>query len=183
MIAEPTIIDQFYYDFQIIVSSIDPAEIHLRNTAEETLRKSLLIATASHFERELTELVSKMAHAHSAGSQLVAEFIQNKAIKRQYHTYFDWNARNANSFFGLFGKEFRAHMTSLVSSDTNLRQSIVAFLELGRDRNLLVHEDFANFNLEKTRDEIFQRYVDARLFVSSLKSAFDEFAPSHQGNS
>ena len=177
MIFEPTIIDQFHDDFQSIVDSIDPAEIHLRNTAEETLRKSLLVATASHFERELTQLVRNMAHTHSAGSELIAEFIQNKAIKRQYHTYFDWNARNANSFFGLFGKEFRSHMTSRVSSDTKLRQSIVAFLELGRDRNLLVHEDFANFNLEKTRDEIFQRYVEARLFIRSLQTAFDEFAP------
>ena len=42
---------------------------------------------------------------------------------------------------------------------------------------MIVHEDFANFNLEKTRDEIFQRYMEARIFIYSLRTAFDEFAP------
>ena len=181
MTFEPTAIDRLHSEFNDIVESIDPTELHLRNVAEETLRKTLLLAAASHFERELTNLIREIVRIHSGGAEVIEEFVQNKAIKRQYHTYFNWQARNANSFFGLFGKGFRSHMASRVRRDPNLGQAIQAFLELGRDRNLLVHEDFANFSIEKTRNDIFQRYTEERIFIHSIKSEFDQFAPSPSG--
>ena len=177
MTYEPTAIDRLHTEFHDIIESIDQTDIHLRNAAEETLSKTLLVAAASHFERELTDLISQTVIIHCAGSEIIHEFVQNKAITRQYHTYFNWKGQNANNFFSLFGRSFKDHMTRLVGQDPNLGQGIRAFLELGRDRNLVVHEDFANFNLEKTRRDVFQRYTEARLFLHCLKSAFDEFAP------
>lgn len=40
----------------------------------------------------------------------IAEFIRNKAIERQYHTYFNWKENKAtsiNGFWGLWGDEFK----------------------------------------------------------------------------
>ena len=106
MTFESTAIDRFHTEFQDIVESIDQTEIHLRNTAEETLSKTLLVAAASHFERELTELIRRTVSIHSGGSEVIQEFVQNKAIKRQYHSYFQWDTQKANNFFGLFEKTF-----------------------------------------------------------------------------
>ena len=39
-------------------------------------------------------------------NELLVSFVNNKAISRQYHTYFSWKDTNANSFFGLFGDIF-----------------------------------------------------------------------------
>ena len=41
-------------------------------------------------------------------------------------------------------------------------------MEIGRERNRLVHQDFGNYSLEKTSDEIYKLYSDALFFVEAL---------------
>jgi len=105
---------------------------------------------------------------------LLREFVRNKAIARQYHTLFQWNAKNANSFFGLFGDDFKVRMKQRVAADTDLDEAIRAFLELGEQRNRLVHQDYATFSLEKTSEEIFELYRTASRFVEELPELFGE---------
>lgn len=47
-----------------------------------------------------------------------------------------------------------------------------AFMEIGRDRNRLVHEDFATFTLEKTAEEIHNHYQTALVFVNCIAAEF-----------
>ena len=170
----PTIVDRLYKEFQDIVSSLGQAEISLQLTAEETFRKALLLAAASYFEREVQDRVMSLVRKHS-GSEVVVEFVRNKAIERQFHTYFQWAGHNANSFFGLFGEGYKSHMIERVKSDQSYGQAIRAFLELGNERNRLVHQDFGTFTLEKTSKEIFDLYETASRFVQSIESSFDEY--------
>jgi methionyl-tRNA synthetase len=102
----------------------------------------------------------------------VENFVRNKAIARQYHTWFTWDARNANNFFGLFGAQFKAIMTQRVTASEELQSSVKAFLELGAERNRLVHENFATFQMEKTLQEIYALYNLANKFVDALPKAF-----------
>lgn len=118
----------------------------------------------------------------NSGSDLVTEFVRNKAVERQFHSYFGWSGNNANSFFGLFGRGFKSHMDRRVREEEEYRQAIRAFLELGNDRNRLVHQDFGTFSLEKTSEEIYSHYRQARLFVDSLESCFDEYVQSEVGS-
>ena len=46
--------------------------------------------------------------------------------------------------------------------------AIAAFLEVGRERNKLVHQDYASFPFEKTLDEIYDLYRRALGFVENL---------------
>ena len=64
-------------------------------------------------------------------------------VERQYHSWFHCDRSNANRFF-LFGQRFRLCKEEHVSMDTELRQSNIAFMEMGRDRNHLVplHSDY-----------------------------------------
>jgi hypothetical protein len=104
-------------------------------------------------------------------SILVEEFVRNKAVARQYHTWFKWGENNANQFFGLFGADFRAAMVNRVKASEELRESIKAFLDIGEDRNQLVHQDYATFPLEKTLEEIYVLYQKAMLFIETFPNA------------
>lgn len=172
---KPTVVDRLYCEFQDIVGNLGHTEVSLKVSAEEILQKSLLVAAASHFEREVKRHITNLVIKHSASNELLLEFVQNKAVERQFHTYFQWKASNANSFFGLFGDGFKAYMNERVKRDESYSEGIRAFLELERERNRLVHEDFGNFPLEKTSAEIFDLYRKACLFVNSIESSFDEY--------
>ena len=91
--------------------------------------------------------------------------MKNKAIARQYRTFFNWDAKNANTFFGLFGIEFKEHINSIIKEKEEISNYIKAFLEIGRERNRLVHQDFGNFSLEKTTEEIYELYKEAANFI------------------
>ena len=112
------------------------------------------------------------------GCEVVMEFVRNKAVERQFHTYFQWNERNTNSFFGLFGEGFKSYMIRRVKEDEDYEQAMRAFLELGNDRNRLIHQNFGTFTLEKTSEEIFAHYKKAYLFVNSLEPSFDDYLQS-----
>lgn len=99
----------------------------------------------------------------------------NKAVSRQYHTWFQWKESNANSFFGLFEKDFRDFMKNKVRDDDELGASVRAFMELGRERNRVVHEDYGAVTLEKTTEEIYALYRRAMNFVEMLPIALREF--------
>jgi hypothetical protein len=52
-----------------------------------------------------------------------------------------------------------------------LQSSVRAFLEIGNERNRLVHQDYATFQIEKTLDEIYILYQSALKFVEALPTA------------
>lgn len=171
-----TVVDELHESFAGLLSVLDKAgEVSLRAVADENFRKSLLLAAASYFEHRLTDTVMSFVEDATNRNVLVAALVRNKAVRRQYHTWFQWEESNANSFFGLFGSDFRDFMKQRVKTDDELDGSVRAFLELGRERNRLVHQDFGTFPLEKTTREIHALYTRATLFVDAVPGALREF--------
>ena len=172
----PTVVDRLHENFAGLLAVLDEAgEVSLRAVADENFRKSLLLAAASYFEHRMTETVMSFVEDATNRNVLIAALVRNKAVSRQYHTWFHWDGSNANSFFGLFGNDFRDFMKERIREDDELDGSIRAFLELGRDRNRLVHQDFGTFPLEKTTEEIHALYTRAMRFVDAVPSALREF--------
>lgn len=160
-------IDALYADFSALLTYLEERrEVSWRTLADANFRKILLIAVASDFERSMQEAVLDFAKQVAGNDHPLAHLIQNKAIRRQYHTWFNWEARNANSFFGLFGEAFKEDMQQKVTDEEELKASIEAFLAIGQARNRLVHENFADFTMEKTSEEIYKLYNSAKLFVN-----------------
>lgn len=62
-------------------------------------------------------------------------------------------------------------MEDIIRKDEELRLAVAALMELGRDRNRLIHEDFAAVALEKTAEEIYQQYKSAQCFVALVGTA------------
>jgi len=155
----PTPVDRLYGEFTQLLAFLDAnGEVSLRSVTDGSFRKALLLAAASYFERRLTTGIVDFVGKMTSTDHVVRWLVERKAVERQYHTWFDWNGRNANQFFRLFGRAFSDHAKAVVDNNEKLTSSVQACLEIGRDRNRLVHQDFASFPLEKTSEEICETY-------------------------
>lgn len=165
---EETVVDTLYAEFQALNEVLAGAgELSLQNTANEVFRKTLLLAAGSLFEVTILEIIQQFV-AETSNNDRVVAFVRSKGLSRQYHTLFDWDRNNANPFFRLFGDEFRELMKVQVDGDAELAEAITAFIEIGRERNRMVHENFGVYALEKTSDEIYVLYDKARVFTARL---------------
>lgn len=172
-----TSVDRIYGDIDKLMSLLAVhGEISLSSSADDTYRKSLLLSIASYFESKLSQIVLKFVEEQTCDKHIVVSLVKSKAISRQYHTWFAWDGNNANSFFALFGAEFKNSVSRVIRENQQLDDSIKCFLELGRDRNRLVHQDYASFPLEKTSGEIYKSYKSALHFVDWIPGALREYA-------
>ena len=74
----------------------------------------------------------------------------------------------------MFGEEFKKYATKKIKNE-ELEESIKNFLELGLNRNRLVHQNFASFSLEKTSEELYSSYQSAIKFIEWLPKSLREF--------
>ncbi|EZH72360.1 hypothetical protein ATO12_23195 [Aquimarina atlantica] len=168
------IIDRIYTNNSDLIKYLDDAkEPSYRIEAELNFKKGLLLSIASLFENKITILLTNFITKKTNSNDLVISFFNNKAIKRQYHTLFSWDSANANSFFGLFGNNFKNKMKERVRTEEKLDRAIKSFLELGNLRNQLVHKNFAEFSIDKTAKEIYDKFYEAKYFISELRSELE----------
>ena len=82
-----TIVDRLQGEFSEILDFLKQGhEISLHNVADENLKKTLLIASASYFEQRLTEEVNRFAEEVTAKDHALTYLVKNKAVSRQYHS-------------------------------------------------------------------------------------------------
>jgi len=70
-------------------------EISLRAATDDSFRKVLILSAASYFEHRLTNAVAVFVDETTSSDGLVGALVQNKAINRQFHTWFKWDDKNA----------------------------------------------------------------------------------------
>ena len=174
MRQESSTVDRLFSDFSLMIEQIDNSEISLRSAAEEIFQKSLYVAIGSYFEQRITGHIIEFMTGAAGGNVLVREFTRIKGVSRQYHTFFNWSASNANGFFGMFGSDFKDYMIRYVRGNPEFADAIKAFLEVGNVRNEVAH-DFGSVTLTKTVQEIYQSYRQALTFVDEIPVRFEEF--------
>lgn len=173
------VVDRVHREFTELLGVLDAnGEISLRASADDHFRKSLLLCAASNFERVLTESVVKFVEERTRSDAAIVSLVKNKGVERQYHTWFDWERRNANKFFSLFGDGFKSFMQDKVKESPELEFFIKCFMEIGSERNRLVHQDFASFTMELTADDVYERYEGARKFVEAVPGFLREYCAS-----
>ena len=168
---------------ELIKHLLATGKITWKSRADDQFAKALLLAVASRFETRLTDCVIEMFESATGRSDALVSFVQKEAVERRYHTWFDWNAKNANSFFRSFGEEFKNAMEAKVKNDPDLDDAVKAFLELGRLRNELVHEDYATFSMQKTPSEVLERHRAAARFVNWFADDLREHVTAQQAGS
>lgn len=133
----------------------------------DTYKKSLLLSAASFFESVITNAIHNYAFEKTKQNEEIVSFIDNKAINRQFHTYFSWDSSNANQFFKLFGDAFK-QKARLHIKDNNLEEAERVFLSIGRERNCLVHQNYIEYPINDTFEEIYAKYQTACSFVECV---------------
>ena len=135
-------------------------------------RKILLFSCASFYESKIIEIIKAFVVANSSDSR-IGEFVNNKAIQRQYHTYFDWKqTNNINAFLGMFGAEFKKVVLTEIAASSDLEEQIKAFMIIGSERNKMAHGNFLEYKLDKTFEELVNLQVKANGFIDYLETKF-----------
>lgn len=147
---------------------LDNNQITFESFQMEVFRKYLLISCASLFENQIQQIIIELSAKYTE-SQEILSLIKAKAIERQYHTYFDWKNKSANSFYKLFGSDFSEMIKAKIKEDENIKDAEKAFLELGVERNLLVHGNFLNYPLNKTVSEISDLFTKATKYIEFIR--------------
>jgi len=167
-----TFIDALFTEQKELIGFLlQQGQLSYSQNVEAFLSKTLLLSVASYFESRITNAISDYAARVSKSDEALISLVRTKAIERQYHTYFQWREgnRSANSFFAMFGSALKDSAKQDLK-DKELSQATAAFLELGDLRNLLVHENFASYPLEKTADEIYRLYGESLRFVIYIEN-------------
>lgn len=161
----------FFFDrqLQLIQHLTATKELSLVQDAEQMLQKNLPLAAASYFEQRVCEILRAFVHSKSGGCTELGSLIELTAIKRQYHTMFEWEANNVNKFLSLFGQEFKKKIAAEIAANAELTKASKDFLEIGNLRNCIVHQNYATYVMEKSAIEIFELFKNAVNFVEYLK--------------
>ena len=170
LLAVKSLFDSCHENYQLL---IEKNEVSLATEYKGQFSKVVLLACASYFETKVTSAL--LDGLQTKNCKLTHSFISRKALKRQYHTLFSWDGRNANSFFSMFGEAFLDFMKKKVERDVNLDLAIKNFLELGQLRNQLAHDDYALFVLDLTVENISEKFESAQYFVDSIGTSFQEY--------
>jgi hypothetical protein len=165
-----TIVDKLFSEHKSLIAYLDQQrEISMKIFVEENFKKNFLLAIASLYEHQVTNILKNFTNKVSNGSQKLNSFVFNNAISRKYHTLFDWEATNANKFFSCFGDDFKNLMKRKSRESAEFERAVKAFLQLGQQRNVLVHVNFGEQFIEKTADELYDEYKLANSFIGVLE--------------
>lgn len=134
---------------------------------ERELSKVLVLSAASYFEHRISTAIGAMADGPA--DPRLSTLVRLKAVKRQYHTYFDWDNEKLGAFRTMFGDAVADDLKSRASTDEKFKNGQQAFLKIGHERNLIVHENFATYTLADTLDVWLARYDQALVFVAAVE--------------
>lgn len=165
-----TVVDEFYNDYRQLVALLEgPDTASLRVSMSDKLSRALVLVIANFYEGEIKEILLNLFRTGST-SPLIPPFLQS-SMERKYHEYFDWKAQNANKFFAMFGDDFRRQAIEDVRNGRELEEGVQAFMEIGRMRNVLAHEQLLGVPLPKTADEYYTLHQKALVFIQYLRES------------
>ncbi|WP_413853780.1 HEPN domain-containing protein [Candidatus Ruminimicrobium bovinum] len=166
-----TSIHNLYTEYRKIKKILEKSgEISVLTDYTNTMRKVLILSSASLFEVQMTDMLKNYVYSVSNQNKQLVSFIEKQALERKYHTLFDWDSNNVNRFLKLFGKDFETSINRKFQEEGKRKKNMIDFIELGHNRNLFAHEDFARYEYNsKNPEEIFKQYKSARKFIPFIK--------------
>lgn len=166
---DPSVVRALVADHEAIRTHLmDQGEVSFASTLELSVPKVALLSAASWIEDQVQRIVLDLFEEAMSDAPHRVSFVKSAGVDRRYHSWFDWERRNANKFFGMFGTDFKHYCTQQIKDRPDLAEAISAFMELGDLRNMLVHGNFASFSLGKSLSEVEVLFNKAVSFVEAL---------------
>ncbi len=174
-----SIVDSLYTEYVDIVSYLNAnSQPSLSSDTDRYFKKIIVLSSASFFEHEIQNILITFVKVSTNDNLKIINLLKKKAIGGNYHTFFAWGeknnpdkpGKNANVFFSLFGDDFKIEVKETINNNIELSDSIKSFLEIGHLRNILVHSNFAAYNLDnKTTEEIYELHKKSVCFIEFLR--------------
>lgn len=133
--------------------------------------KIVTVSVASYFEAEAKETIRALSeNLVGERGKILVNFIEKGILKRGYHNLFAWDepTPNANKFYSFFNdesKKFVKYMKEREKDDKGLSEAARCFVELGKARNDLVHNDLASLPFNLSMEEVEEKYCKAQQFL------------------
>lgn len=138
--------------------------------------KTLLLVGASNFERRIASSIEDHLN-NVTTSSVIRHFAFNQAVKQKFFSLFDFNAdtKNIKAFLSKFGPDYSNWAKDDMKAAGVDIGNQIAFLNLCRLRNSLVHNNYATYDIIKTLDEVWAEFDKAALLVRWIESSFERF--------
>ena len=173
-------IEELWNDHRDLIAYLQSGnQLQLSSRVEDAFSKTLIVAAASYFEVRLTQIIIDLYIEMTQGAEVLVLFVKRQAIGRRFAQLFNWgdeaqSSQNANSFYNLFGSDFSDYMKKKIQNDRDLDASVKAFLEIGNIRNQMMHDNYADFQLNKTVEDVYSLYKTAIKFLNDFPVAIRE---------
>lgn len=161
-------VERIYNDLTAVRTLLEShGQMSDRVSFEEISAKTIVLAAASYFEKEVTSTLLTIAR-ETGSNRIFCTFIDKQALERRFHSMFSWRAPNANAFFGLFGPDVKDWFIAQIKANEDVSAGVREFMFLGGRRNEIVHGNFAVIAADITFEEAFKKFKTALNFVSWL---------------
>ncbi|MGB3496527.1 MAG: HEPN domain-containing protein [Elainellaceae cyanobacterium] len=174
-----TPVDILYTEYLSIVGYLNEnSQPSLSSDVNKYFKKVIILSAASYFEHRIQEILVEFIVKKTNNHIPALNFFKKKAIGMQYHTYFSWGeknnpdkpGKNANTFFSLFGDDFKKQVEERLRQSQDLTIAMKAFLEVGHLRNILIHSNFAAYDFDnKTTEDVVDLYKSGLPFVTFIE--------------
>ncbi len=175
-----SIVDNLYVEYTELIAFLKSSnQPSLISDTSRHFNKVIVLSSASYFEHAIKTILVNFVEISTSQDLRVINFFKKKAVGQNYHTYFAWGekndpnkpGKNANQFFSMFGDDFKIDVQAEIKNDGQLDKSIKSFLEIGHLRNILVHSNFAAYNVDnKTPEEIYNLHKESELFIDFINN-------------
>ncbi|KWT82468.1 HEPN domain-containing protein [Candidatus Magnetominusculus xianensis] len=174
----------FYKHIKDVLNSLDVLStlgaldehrvVLMKSDLDSNYKKALVLAAASYYEDLIMRIITDLVNKHTNNNDIVYSFIKNKAMARQYHTYFNWREKNTRQFIGLFGSNFSKEIRIIIDKRTELQEAENAFMDISSTRNVLIHGNYIENEAvkDKTVEEVYVLYKKGRAYVDFLRKIF-----------
>lgn len=166
-IADP--IERMNLDAQAAIDALSQPDVaSVRTSADDFFRRLLILSIGSYCEKRVVLMLERFCDKASASSVELCTFVKTKALTRQYHTWFQWDASNANSFSKLFGPRFHKSLAAAMEADRDIENGARCFLQLGAIRNKIAHEGL-EYEFSLSREDVMRDYRAAIRFIAAVE--------------
>ena len=126
--------------------------------------KAMILAAGNWLERRTVQALLLFTKSASSNEALV-HLVENKVVKRRFHTLFDWDSGKVNSFVGIFGSDFKAKVNK-ANGDDEIQRASLDFMELVAARNVLAHDSRISDEPQFTPSQVRTKFYNAAGWVS-----------------
>lgn len=161
-------VDLVFTEYTELIEAVGTKSPSTLTALNRVYPKHILIAAASSLEEQVkVQILPDLFERY--GNSAIREFIATNVLKRGYHSLFDWNANTASKLFSAFGSEAKDRSKEYSRMNSTFSEGQQAFMQLGRLRNELVHNDYASRSVSVTPDDVHDMYLKAREFINLIE--------------